>query len=348
MVTGGLGFIGSHFVRHILARNIEENLYDFNSLVNIDFCGYGSNEQNLKDIQGNAKYRHFCADINDLELLRPIFQNDKVDLVVNFAAETHVDRSIASPEDFIHSNVDGVISLLELCRRYDVKKFVQISTDEVYGDAYGQGQIHEGNSLEPNSPYSASKASADLLVRAYNKTYGINTNVTRCSNNFGPNQFPEKLVPKTIIRALKGLPIPIYGDGKQTREWIYVQDHVNAISKVISEGGPGQIYNISSSEEISNIELVKRIIEMLNEIGSPTEIEVVHVPDRPAHDRRYSMDSSKIRDELEWKPKFSFHEALQQTISWYLKNRLWWEPLVTEDLLSEQPWKLNWNSAGKN
>lgn len=346
IVTGGLGFIGSHFIRQVLAKNQES--YSCNSLINVDYCGYGSNQNNLKEIQGNAKYRHVYTDINSSEILKPIFQNERIDLLVNFAAETHVDRSISNPEEFLHSNVNGVLTLLELCREYDVKKFVQISTDEVYGDASGQGHISEEYPLQPNSPYSAAKASADMLVRAYNKTYGINTSITRCSNNYGPNQFPEKLIPKTIIRALKGLAIPIYGDGLQSREWIYVQDHVRGILKVISDGKAGEIYNISSSEEISNIDLVNQIITVLDGKGVGMGAKIEHVPDRPGHDRRYSLDSSKIKNQLGWEPIFSFDQALRETVSWYLDNGWWWEPLVSEAVLNPQPWKLSWNRGNSD
>jgi dTDP-glucose 4,6-dehydratase len=306
--------------------------------------GYGSNLSNLKDIQDVAKYRHVRADINDI---KSVVNTNKIDIIVNFAAETHVDRSIANPTEFVHSNVNGTLELLEFCRLRDVKKFIQISTDEVYGDVTGQGHVNEDRSLKPSNPYSASKAAADMLVQSFYKTYGLDATITRCCNNFGPNQFPEKLIPKTIIRAKKGLPIPIYGDGMQIREWIFVQDHANAILEVIRHGRAGKIYNISSSTEIANIDLVKKISAFLARKGISAKIK--HVPDRPGHDRRYSLDSSRIRKETGWEPAYSLDSALEYTVSWYLQNEWWWKPLVTESVLHPQPWTLEWTSrqAGK-
>lgn len=344
IVTGGLGFIGSHFIRTLLDRTSQHST---DLVINIDFMGYGSNLNNLKDIHDNSKYKHIKASITNYEVLLSLAKTHLIDVIVNCAAETHVDRSIANPSAFIESNVNGVFTLLELCRLYDVEKFVQISTDEVYGDASGEGHLNEDAPLKPNSPYSASKASADLLTRAYNKTYGLKTMITRCSNNFGPNQFPEKLIPKTIIRALKGFSIPIYGDGMQTREWLYVKDHVNAILQVIENSKAGEIYNISTSNEISNIAMVNKISSiLLEEAGIEARIE--HVSDRPGHDRRYSLDASKIERELGWRSSYSFEDALRETVKWYLENKWWWEPLVTDTVLHPQPWTLNWNSSKRS
>jgi dTDP-glucose 4,6-dehydratase len=344
LVTGGLGFIGSHFIRQILAKeNINPD--NDNLVINVDFMGYGSNINNLKDVvtaASNKKYRYIHANINSKEALDTISQIADIDIIVNFAAETHVDRSISNPTAFVDSNLNGVISLLEFCRLHEIPSFVQVSTDEVYGDLEQGMHSNEESPLEPNSPYSASKASADLLARAYNKTYGFKTVITRCSNNFGPNQFPEKLIPKAIISALKGLRIPLYGDGTQIRQWIYVNDHVNAILKVMMEGKSGEIYNISSSGEISNIEVVNKIRDILHNINANTEVQTEYVQDRPGHDRRYSLDCSKIKRELGWEPVYSFDHALEQTIRWYIDNDWWWSPLLADRILSAEPWKLEW------
>jgi dTDP-glucose 4,6-dehydratase len=336
LVTGGLGFIGSHFIRHILSK---EN--SFESIINVDFMGLGSNVNNLKGIT-DTRYSYINTNINNKEALKTLAKKKEINIIVNFAAETHVDRSIANPTEFIDSNVNGVVSLLEFCRLNDIQIFVQISTDEVYGDATGREHLDEDSPLMPNSPYSASKAAADLLTRAYNKTYGLKTMITRCSNNFGPNQFPEKLIPKTIIRALKGLPIPIYGNGTQIREWIYVSDHVDAILQVITKGKLGEIYNITSSHEMSNIDVVTRIGDILRNSNVGINFRIEHVKDRPAHDRRYSINSSKIKKDLGWSPSFTFDFALEQTVRWYINNDWWWAPLLKNEILDFHPWKVDW------
>jgi dTDP-glucose 4,6-dehydratase len=342
VITGGLGFIGSYFIRKILGKEYintgSENLF----VVNIDFKGFGSNLDNLKDIVTDKRYKYVQANITNKESLERLIDVSDIDIIVNFAAETHVDRSISNPQAFINSNVNGVVSLLEFCRLHDVPLFIQISTDEVYGNVADGIHLDEDAALNPNSPYSASKASADLLTRAYNRTYGLKTIITRCSNNFGPYQFPEKLIPKVIIRALKRLPIPIYGDGMQIREWIYVDDHVNAILKVIMNGKAGEIYNISSSAETSNIELIEKIRNIMQKIKPDIEFQVDYGEDRPGHDRRYSLDCSKIKRELGWRPEYSFDFSLEQTIKWYIKNEWWWAPLMTDRLASPQPWKVEW------
>jgi dTDP-glucose 4,6-dehydratase len=300
--------------------------------------GHGSNPDNLKDII-DTRYRHLNTNINNKKALEALAKTTEINAIVNFAAETHVDRSISNPVEFIDSNVNGVVSLLEFCRQHDVELFVQISTDEVYGDATGRSDLDENSPLAPNSPYSASKAAADLLTRAYNKTYGLRTIITRCSNNFGPNQSPEKLIPKAVVSALKGLPIPIYGDGSQIREWIYVNDHVDAVLKVVAKGKRGEIYNISSSDEMSNNDVITRIIDILHTSKTGLNVRVKHVEDRPGHDKRYSLNSSKIKKDLGWRPQFSFDSALEHTVKWYIDNDWWWTPLLKNGILDHRPWK---------
>jgi len=322
LVTGGLGFIGSNFVRYKADNKAE--------IVIIDALKYGSNENNLKD----SDYKFVKGDICDYELMtEPV---KKADVIVNFAAETHVDRSISNPYAFIESNVIGTYTLLEAIRKANPEaKFVHVSTDEVYGDIEN-GSFKENGMLRPSSPYSASKASADMFVLAYVRTYDLNAVITRCTNNYGAYQFPEKLIPKAIIRAKLNMKIPVYGTGKNVRDWIYVEDHCEAIRLVLAKGEKGEIYNISSGEERTNLEVVSEILRI---IGKPDLIEFVE--DRPGHDIRYSLDSSKIR-ELGWKPGHKFEEGLKETIEWYLKNEEWWKPLTNEKILHPTPWKLEW------
>jgi dTDP-glucose 4,6-dehydratase len=259
----------------------------------------------------------------------------EVDAIVNFAAETHVDRSIADPNEFLQNNTVGTLNVLEGVRRHNVRaRLVQVSTDEVYGEI-PDGSFTEDDLLKPSNPYSASKAAADMFVHAYFKTYNLNTSITRCTNNYGPYQHPEKLVPKTIIRALKNLRVPVYGRGMNIRDWIYVQDHCEAIDLVLSRGQAGHIYNISADNEMSNVEIVKKI---LTRLGKDQEL-MAFVEDRPGHDIRYSLDSTKIRSELGWKPRHSFENALNNTVNWYVRNESWWKPLATEQALKAAPWK---------
>jgi dTDP-glucose 4,6-dehydratase len=327
LITGGLGFIGSNFCRYILTD------YPDIEVINIDKIGMGANLSNLKDFKKEKRYNFVKGNICNSKLLnKKIMQ---VDAVVNIAAETHVDRSIAKPNQFIKNNTLGTFTILEAIRKYNDKiKLVQVSTDEVYGDIL-EGSFKESDAPEPSNPYSASKAAADMFVTAYSRTYGINASITRCTNNYGPYQLPEKLIPKTIIRAIKNLQIPIYGSGKNIRDWIYVKDHYQAIDFVLRKGNPNEIYNISSRNEIPNIEIVRKILNLMDK---PEDL-ISFVEDRPGHDARYSLDSSKIRTELNWKPKSSFEEALKATVEWYLQNSWWWKSLATKKILRPTPWK---------
>jgi len=321
LVTGGAGFIGSNFVRFLREKY---------RIIVVDALKYGSNLNNLKDL--NIKF--VKGNICDYKLMTELIKN--VDAIVNFAAESHVDRSISGPYPFIESNIVGTYTILEAIRKVNPEvKLVHISTDEVYGDMK-EGSFKENDPLRPSSPYSASKASSDMLVLSYVKTYNLNAVITRCTNNFGPYQFPEKLIPKAIIRASRDEKIPIYGSGENIRDWIYVLDHCEAIEVILNKGEKGEIYNISGSNEKTNLEVAKKILSLM---GKDNLIEFVE--DRPGHDIRYSLDSSKIR-KLGWKPKHSFKKALEKTIKWYLDNKWWWEPLATDKVLHPTPWKLRW------
>ena len=330
LVTGGLGFIGSNLIRHLLNKHKDIRI------VNLDKMGYGSNPANLKDLENDTRYDFVRGDIADYKLVKKIIMD--VDAVINVAAETHVDRSISDPSAFLQSNTIGVFNILEALRRMNKDaKLVQVSTDEVYGDIL-EGSFKENDRLFPSNPYSASKASADMFCLAYHRTYDLNITITRCTNNFGPYQFPEKLIPKTIIRANLNLKIPVYGSGKNVRDWIYVMDHCEALEKALFKGKSGEIYNISAGNEYQNIEVVKRILQIMDK---PEDL-IEFVADRPGHDIRYSLDSSKIRNELGWRPRYSFDEALEETVNWYLDNEKWWRPLANEKILHPTPWKLKW------
>ncbi|MEM4244528.1 MAG: dTDP-glucose 4,6-dehydratase [Candidatus Bathyarchaeia archaeon] len=330
LVTGGMGFIGSNFIRHVLTK------HDDVHVINLDNLSTGSNPANLRDIQEDRRYTFVKGDIADKELVEKVIA--EVDAVVNIAAETHVDRSISNPQLFFNSNIYGVFNLLEASRKAKVKAFVQVSTDEVHGPAAHATSFREIDMLNPSSPYAASKAAADMLVIAYYKTYNLKTFITRCTNNFGPYQFPEKFIPKTIIRAMLNQKVAIYGSGKQIRDWIYVTDHCEGIDTVLRKGKPGEIYNISAGNEVENITVAELILDILGKSRGIIE----HVEDRPGHDVRYSLDSSKIRKELDWYPMHSFQEALKATVEWYVKNEWWWRPLATEKVLHQTPWKLKW------
>lgn len=329
LITGGAGFIGSNFIRYILDNKDLE-------VLNLDAIKYGSNPANLKDFEEYDKYSFVKGDICNYALVSELIKD--ADAVVNFAAETHVDRSISTPQAFLQSNVNGVFTLLEALRKVNPSaKLVQISTDEVYGDIL-HGSFKETDALRPSSPYSASKAAADVFVLGYARSYGLNASITRCTNNYGPYQFPEKLIPKTIIRASMGLKIPIYGSGRNVRDWIHVEDHCKAIEAVLNSGKAGEIYNASSDAEKTNLEVVRTILKALGRDESAMDF----VEDRPGHDLRYSLDSSKLRRELEWKPEHSFEQGIQNTICWYTENNKWWKALADEKTLSSTPWKLAW------
>jgi dTDP-glucose 4,6-dehydratase len=329
LVCGGAGFIGSCFIKNYLKNNPSHKI------LNLDSLTIGSNLQNLSYVANNQNYQFIEDDIRNRESVDKAIKD--VDVVINFAAESHVDRSIANPQPFIETNVFGTFSILEGIKKYE-KQFIHVSTDEVYGDAEGKLSFNEASQINPSNPYSATKAAADHLVASYFRTYGINCITTRCTNNFGPNQFPEKLIPKTIIRSIKDLKVPLYGNGEQIRSWIYVIDHVQAIESLITKGRPGQVYNITAYEEITNKTIVEKILGILGKSSDMIE----YVNDRPGHDKRYSIDSSKIEKEVGWQPSFSFESALEKTVQWYLENQDWWEPLVNETTLHPQPWTLSW------
>lgn len=319
LVTGGAGFIGANFVKYMLKQHPDYKI------VNLDLLTYAGNLETLKDVENNPNYKFVKGDIADREFITELFEKEKFDCVVNFAAESHVDRSILNPDIFVHTNIQGTQVLLDASKDTGVEKFVQISTDEVYGTLGETGLFTEKTPLAPNSPYSASKASADFLVRAYHKTYGMNTNITRCSNNYGPYQFPEKLIPLMIINALENKDLPVYGDGLNIRDWLYVEDHCIAIDLVIHKGKSGEVYNIGGNNERTNIDIVKTI---LKELGKPESL-IKFVKDRPGHDRRYGIDATKIRTELGWEPKTNFESGIKKTIDWYLNNRDWWENIIS-------------------
>jgi len=330
LVTGGLGFIGSNFIRLMLHE------HDDIQILNIDDLRLGSNPESLLDLNENPRYAFRKGDIADARFIAGLIKD--ADAIVNFAAETHVDRSIARPDSFLHSNVQGVFNLLEALRHHNSSaRFVQISTDEVYGDI-SSGSFTEESTLKPSSPYSASKAAGDVFVQAYARTYGLQAMVTRCTNNYGPYQFPEKLIPKTILRAKSSLRIPIYGTGQNVRDWIYVIDHCRAVQAVLLRGRKGEIYNISAAEEKSNLDIVKIILQALGK----SEDLVDFVEDRPGHDARYSLDSIKIRTELHWHPQENFADGIEKTIAWYLENEPWWRPLMDDRVLHPAPWTLTW------
>ena len=335
LVTGGAGFIGSNFVHMILEKYPEYNI------VNVDSLTYAGNLENLSDIDTFANYIFVKADIRDREVVDGIFKTQNIDYVVNFAAESHVDRSIEDPELFLTTNIIGTQVLLytakkywkvnpndKYCKEYKLGvKFLQVSTDEVYGALGETGLFTETMPLMPNSPYSASKASADLIVRAYNETFGIPVNITRSSNNYGPYQFPEKLIPLVINNCLKEKELPIYGDGMQVRDWLHVTDHCEAIGTVLHKGMDGEVYNIGGNNEKANIEIVKLIIKALDK----SEDLIKYVKDRPGHDRRYAIDNTKITSQLGWEPAYTFEQGMEETIQWYLDNAKWMENIIYGD-----------------
>lgn len=311
LVTGGAGFIGSCFIRHILKTHPQDKI------INLDALTYAGNIENLDDVKENSNYEFVKGNICDKELVRELVSN--VDAVINFAAESHVDRSITSPEIFIETNVQGTLNLLQASKESSIERYLQVSTDEVYGSLGQSGYFYETTPLAPNSPYSASKASADLLVRAYFETYKLPVLTTRCSNNYGPYQYPEKLIPFFISQLLKGEKVPVYGDGLNVRDWLYVYDHCRAIDTVLRNGRFGEIYNIGGHNEKTNLEITKLILEAMNK----DESSIKYVEDRLGHDKRYAIDNKKIQTELGWEPSITFEEGIKMTIDWYLNNPDW-------------------------
>ena len=319
LITGGAGFIGSNFVKYFLKH------YPDCFLVNLDKLTYSGNLENLKEIEDCSNYTFIKGSIGNTELLDFIFSKYAIEHVINFAAESHVDRSILGPEIFVETNVMGTHALLAISHKYKIKRFVQISTDEVYGHLGDTGYFTEETPLSPRSPYSASKASADMFCRAYFETFGLPVLITRCSNNYGPYQFPEKLIPLMIHNASKGKKLPVYGDGTNVRDWIHVLDHCKGIDTVLHKGRPGQVYNIGGNDERQNIEVVRLIIKTLGKSNDLIEF----VKDRPGHDKRYALDVSKIKKELGWKPERNFEEGLKETIDWYMNNPQWVERCIS-------------------
>lgn len=343
LVTGGCGFIGSNLVRHILTTRPGY------AVVNLDNLSYAGNLESLSDLEGDARHRFVRGDICDRAFIAELFASERFDAVMHLAAESHVDRSIMGPEVFTATNVGGTATLLEAARRAGVRRFVQVSTDEVYGSLGKDGYFTETTPLCPSSPYSASKAGADMLALAYHHTFGpaaasgpasasasttpasaskpggMDVLVSRCSNNYGPYQFPEKLIPLMIANALADKPLPVYGDGLNVREWLHVEDHNEAILTILERGRAGEVYNIGSGAEQPNIEIVKRILAQL---GKPESL-IRYVTDRPGHDRRYAIDSAKLRSELGWKPKHEFAAGLAATVDWYVKHQSWWQRIVS-------------------
>ena len=329
LITGCAGFIGSNFVHYMLKK------YPEILLVNLDKLTYAGNLENLKDVEGDPRHVFVQGDICDKELVESLFAKYDFDYVINFAAESHVDRSIKNPEIFVQSNVMGTVNLLQRAKEawYDAeaktwkegKKYLQVSTDEVYGALGAEGFFMETTPLCPHSPYSSSKASADMFVMAFHDTYGMPINITRCSNNYGPYHFPEKLIPLMIANALADKPLPVYGEGLNVRDWLYVEDHCKAIDLIIHKGRVGEVYNIGGHNERTNLEVVKTILKALNK----PESLIKFVTDRPGHDRRYAIDPTKIETELGWKPKYNFDTGIQQTIQWYLDNQEWWKNILS-------------------
>jgi dTDP-glucose 4,6-dehydratase len=316
LVTGGAGFIGANYVRLLLAESDD-------LVINLDVLTYAGNLENLAGCEGDPRYRFVKGDIRDRELVRGILADEKIEAVVHFAAESHVDRSVTGPEAFVLTNILGTEILLEECRAANVQRFVMVSTDEVYGSLGDDGMFTESTPLAPNSPYAASKAAADLMCRSFFKTFGFPVMTTRCSNNYGPYQFPEKLIPLMIANAMEDKQLPVYGDGLNVRDWLFVDDHCRAVDLVLRQGVPGEVYNIGGCNEMANIELVKLLVDKL---GKSRDL-ITFVEDRPGHDRRYAIDASRIMNDLGWKPRVAFSEGLAMTVDWYLENRGWWEKI---------------------
>ena len=327
LVTGGAGFIGSNFIRQTLTSQPDVRITNYDKLT------YAGNLESLKDVAEDPRYAFVRGDINDAELLEEVLPGH--DAVVNFAAESHVDRSITASRDFIEANVQGANTIFNVAMRLEIPKFLHISTDETYGSIPEPDSFKEGDALEPNSPYSASKASADLLARAYRVTFGYPITVTRTANNFGPFHFPEKVIPLFVSNLIDGKKVPLYGDGRNVRDWTYVLDNAAAQWLVLTEGTPGEIYNVGAGNEMSNKELTYAILERFGYTGAQADEHIEFVADRPGHDLRYSVDTAKVR-ELGWKPQHSFSEALDATIAWYRANEWWWRPLKEQGASERQ------------
>jgi len=325
LVTGGAGFIGSNFVKYLLKK------YDY-KIINYDKLTYAGNLENLTDIEKHPNYKFVKGDICDKDFAEKTIKEFNIDTIINFAAESHVDRSILGAKDFIVTNVLGTQTLLDIAKSVGIEKYLQVSTDEVYGslpEDKKELKFTEQNPITTNSPYSASKASADLLCNAYYHTHKLPVLITRCSNNYGPYQFPEKLIPLMIAKALDGQKLPVYGDGKNVRDWLYVEDHCSAICEVLHKGKIGDVYNIGGNNEWYNIDIVKIILKLLNK----TEDQISYVKDRPGHDRRYAIDSTKIQTELGWKPAYQFENGIEATIRWYVKNENWWRKVMSGEYM---------------
>jgi dTDP-glucose 4,6-dehydratase len=320
LITGGAGFIGSNLVRHMV------NTYPQYHVINLDALTYAGNKDSLKDLEGKANYQFVHGDICDAGLVDSLMQG--VGAVLHLAAESHVDRSITDPGAFVRTNVIGTQVLLDAAKRHGVERFVHVSTDEVYGSLGATGFFTEETPLAPNSPYSASKAGSDLLARAYFETFKFPTLITRCSNNYGPYQFPEKLIPLFITNLMEDVQVPIYGDGLNVRDWLHVEDHCRAIDKVLHKGKAGEVYNIGGNNEKTNMEITRTILSML---GKPESL-IRYVQDRPGHDKRYAIDAEKMKRELGWEPQYTFETGIDQTIRWYLANEAWWRPLKQRGL----------------
>lgn len=323
LVTGGAGFIGSNFLLMMVKKYPEYNF------TNLDSLTYAGNLENLLEIEKSPNYKFVKSDIRDFESIDKIITTNEIDTIVHFAAESHVDRSILGPKIFIETNVFGTQNLLESARKNSIQKFIHVSTDEVYGSLGETGKFTESTPIHPNSPYSASKASSDLIALSYHHTFGLPVIVTRCSNNYGQLQFPEKLIPLMIINALNDKKLPVYGDGKNVRDWLHVSDHSLAIDAILKDGKIGEVYNIGGNNEWKNIDIVKLILKFLDK----SESLISFVKDRPGHDLRYAIDSSKLKNEIGWEPKTDFESGLSKTINWYLENKNWWERITSGDYL---------------
>ena len=321
IVTGGAGFIGANYIHYMLEE------YPEDKIICLDKLTYAGNMENLESVKDNENYKFIKGDIADREFIYKLFEDEKPDIIINFAAETHVDRSVTDPDVFLQSNFMGTGVLLEACRKYGITRFHQVSTDEVYGDLPLDRPdlfFTEETPIHTSSPYSASKASADLLVQAYHRSFNLPVSISRCSNNYGPYQFPEKLIPLMIANALNDKPLPVYGKGENVRDWLYVKDHCVAIDLIVRKGKVGEVYNIGGHNEKTNIDVVKII---LKELGKSEDL-ITFVTDRPGHDRRYAIDPAKIKKDLDWEPTILFDEGIKKTVRWYLDNKSWWENII--------------------